>query len=176
MRFPLLCLLALMTHLGAETLPPLKDGQVPQNLDELWAGFDPRKEPLEVEVTKEWEVDGIVCRAIRYRIGIFKGQPATMAAFYAFGAIGAVGVIAGGVGMVGHIDVCDNVFVTGMTMVTRSITEPGSYSSGTAMQPASEWRKSAARIRQLDEMARRLQQLEKRLAAVTSDPQTSSEA
>ena len=63
-----------------------------------------------------------------------------------------------------------------MTMVTRSITEPGSYSSGTAMQPAGEWRKSAARIRQLDEMARRLQQLEKRLAAVTSDQQTSSEA
>ena len=31
-------------------------------------------------------------------------------------------------------------------------------------------------IRQLDEMARRLQQLEKRLAAVTSDQQTSSEA
>ena len=84
MRFLLLCLLALLTHLGAETLPPLKDGKVPQNLDELWAGFDPRKEPLEVEVTKEWEVDGIVCRAIRYRIGIFKGQPATMAAFYAF--------------------------------------------------------------------------------------------
>jgi UDP-3-O-[3-hydroxymyristoyl] glucosamine N-acyltransferase len=90
--------------------------------------------------------------------------------------IGKHCMIAGGVGMVGHIDVCDNVFVTGMTMVTRSITEPGSYSSGTAMQPAGEWRKSAARIRQLDEMARRLQQLEKRLAAVTSDPQTSSEA
>src|SRR3990167_1051310 len=90
--------------------------------------------------------------------------------------IGKHCMIAGGVGMVGHIEVCDNVFVTGMTMVTRSITEPGSYSSGTAMQPAGEWRKSAARIRQLDEMARRLQQLEKRLAAVTSDPQTSSEA
>ncbi len=90
--------------------------------------------------------------------------------------IGKHCMIAGGVGMVGHIEVCDNVFVTGMTMVTRSITEPGSYSSGTAMQPAGEWRKSAARIRQLDEMARRLQQLEKRLAAVTSDAQTSSEA
>ena len=90
--------------------------------------------------------------------------------------IGKHCMIAGGVGMVGHIEVCDNVFVTGMTMVTRSITEPGSYSSGTAMQPAGEWRKSAARIRQLDEMARRLQQLEKRLAAVTSDQQTSSEA
>lgn len=87
MRFPLLCLTALLatlTHLGAETLPALKDGKVPQNLDELWGDFDPRKEPLEVEVTKEWEVDGIVCRVIRYRIGTFKGKPATMAAFYAF--------------------------------------------------------------------------------------------
>jgi UDP-3-O-[3-hydroxymyristoyl] glucosamine N-acyltransferase len=84
-------------------------------------------------------------------------------------------MLAGRVGLVGHIDVCDNVFVTGMTMVTRSITEPGSYSSGTAMQPSAEWRKSAARFRQLDDMARRLQQLEKRLAAVTANDQGSSE-
>jgi UDP-3-O-[3-hydroxymyristoyl] glucosamine N-acyltransferase len=90
--------------------------------------------------------------------------------------IGKNCMIAGGVGMVGHIEVCDNVFVTGMTMVTRSITEPGSYSSGTAMQPAAEWRKSAARIRQLDDMARRLQQLEKQLAAVTPAADTSSDA
>ena len=85
-------------------------------------------------------------------------------------------MLAGGVGLVGHIEVCDNVFITGMTMVTRSITEPGSYSSGTAMQPAAEWRKSAARIRQLDEMARRLQQVEKRLAAVTPNADSSSDA
>lgn len=90
--------------------------------------------------------------------------------------IGKNCMIAGGVGMVGHIEVCDNVFVTGMTMVTRSITEPGSYSSGTAMQPAAEWRKSAARIRQLDDMARRLQQLEKQLACVTSAADSSSDA
>ncbi|MBX9912290.1 MAG: UDP-3-O-(3-hydroxymyristoyl)glucosamine N-acyltransferase [Pseudomonadaceae bacterium] len=90
--------------------------------------------------------------------------------------IGKHCMLAGRVGLVGHIDVCDNVFVTGMTMVTRSITEPGSYSSGTAMQPSAEWRKSAARFRQLDDMARRLQQLEKRLAAVTVSDQDSSEA
>jgi cephalosporin-C deacetylase-like acetyl esterase len=84
MRFPLLCLLALLTHLGAETLPALKDGQAPTNLDALWGDYDPRKEPLEAEVTKEWEQDGIVCRVIRYRVGIFKGQSATVAAFYAF--------------------------------------------------------------------------------------------
>lgn len=90
--------------------------------------------------------------------------------------IGKNCMIAGGVGMVGHIEVCDNVFVTGMTMVTRSITEPGAYSSGTAMQPAGEWKKSAARIRQLDEMAKRLRELEKQLAAVTQTANVSSDA
>ena len=85
-------------------------------------------------------------------------------------------VIAGRAGLVGHIEVCDNVHITAMSMITRSITEPGSYSSGTVMQPSAEWRKSAARFRQLDDMARRLQQLEKRLAAVTASDQDSSEA
>ncbi|MBK4994478.1 UDP-3-O-(3-hydroxymyristoyl)glucosamine N-acyltransferase [Pseudomonas sp. S37] len=89
--------------------------------------------------------------------------------------IGKHCMLAGGVGLVGHIDVCDNVFISGMTMVTRSITEPGSYSSGTAMQPLADWRKSAARIRQLDDMAKRLQQLEKRVDTVTSGGLPTSE-
>ncbi|MBP5948699.1 UDP-3-O-(3-hydroxymyristoyl)glucosamine N-acyltransferase [Pseudomonas iridis] len=89
--------------------------------------------------------------------------------------IGKHCMLAGGVGLVGHIDICDNVFLTGMTMVTHSITEPGAYSSGTAMQPAAEWRKSAARIRQLDEIARRLKQLEKRVGDVTPDGNASSD-
>ncbi|WP_349970297.1 UDP-3-O-(3-hydroxymyristoyl)glucosamine N-acyltransferase [Pseudomonas caspiana] len=89
--------------------------------------------------------------------------------------IGKHCMLAGGVGLVGHIDICDGVFITGMTMVTHSITEPGSYSSGTAMQPAGEWRKSAARIRKLDEMARRLQKLEKIVEGVTSGVNASSD-
>ncbi|WP_413247422.1 UDP-3-O-(3-hydroxymyristoyl)glucosamine N-acyltransferase [Pseudomonas sp. PS1(2021)] len=89
--------------------------------------------------------------------------------------IGRHCMLAGGVGLVGHIEICDNVFVTGMTMVTRSITEPGSYSSGTPCNRRPNG-KSAARIRQLDDMARRLQQLEKRLAAVTSSGDASSDA
>ena len=89
--------------------------------------------------------------------------------------IGKHCMLAGGVGLVGHIEICDNVFITGMTMVTHSITEPGAYSSGTAMQPAAEWRKSAARLRQLDDMARRLKQLEKRVGDVTPGGNASSE-
>ena len=89
--------------------------------------------------------------------------------------IGKHCMLAGGVGLVGHIEICDNVFITGMTMVTHSITEPGAYSSGTAMQPAAEWRKSAARIRQLDDIARRLRQLEKQVGEVTPDGNASSD-
>lgn len=75
--------------------------------------------------------------------------------------IGKHCMLAGGVGLVGHIELCDNVFVTGMTMVTHSITRPGAYSSGTAMQPASEWKKNAVRFRQLDDLSKRIRALEK---------------
>jgi Dienelactone hydrolase family len=69
---------------GEDSLPALKDGKSPQTVEELWAGYDPRKEPLETEVLKEWEEDGVVLRVLRYRIGIFKGQKAVMAAIYGF--------------------------------------------------------------------------------------------
>lgn len=87
--------------------------------------------------------------------------------------IGAHCVLAGGVGLVGHIEIADRVTITGMTMVTKSITEPGSYSSGTAFEPSDKWKKTAVRIKQLDDMARRLRQLEAEIATLrnsSSDP------
>lgn len=75
--------------------------------------------------------------------------------------IGRNCLLAGGVGLVGHIEICDDVFITGMTMVTHSITKPGAYSSGTAMQPAADWKKNAVRFRQLDGLAKRVRELEK---------------
>ena len=76
--------------------------------------------------------------------------------------IGADCTLAGGVGIVGHIVLCDGVHVTGMTMVTHSITEPGSYSSGTRMAPTGEWRRNAVNMKRLDALARRVAALEKR--------------
>jgi cephalosporin-C deacetylase-like acetyl esterase len=67
-----------------ETLPALKDGQAPSNFDEMWAGFDPRTEPLETETLHEWEEDGVVLQIVRFRIGVFKGQKAKLAAIYGF--------------------------------------------------------------------------------------------
>lgn len=77
--------------------------------------------------------------------------------------IGSCCTLAGGVGVAGHLNLADGTHITAMTLVTKSITDPGSYSSGTAMSPTSEWRKSAARFRQLDEMAKRIKLIEKSL-------------
>jgi len=70
--------------MSEDTLPPLKDGIAPQTFDELWAGFDPRAEPLDVEVLKEWEEDGVVLQVLRYRVGTFKGQKSMLAGVYGY--------------------------------------------------------------------------------------------
>jgi dienelactone hydrolase len=60
------------------------DEEVPRSVAALWAGYDPRREPLETQVIREWKEKGGVYRHVRYLIGTFKGQPARMAAIYGF--------------------------------------------------------------------------------------------
>ncbi|MHC4876779.1 MAG: dienelactone hydrolase family protein [Planctomycetota bacterium] len=57
---------------------------VPQTVEQTWAGFDPRAEPLETEVIRETVEDGIVLRHVRYVVGTFGGKTTRVAAFYAF--------------------------------------------------------------------------------------------
>jgi len=70
--------------------------------------------------------------------------------------IGRYCLIGGAAGVLGHLEICDRVVVTAMSLVTHSIREPGEYSSGTPLMDNREWRKSAARFKQLDGMYRRL--------------------
>ena len=83
--------------------------------------------------------------------------------------IGAHCMLAGGVGVVGHLEIADGTVVTGMSMVTKSIPERGVYASGLAAMPADQWNKIVARLRRLDEMARRLRLLERRIGGSTDD-------
>ena len=69
--------------------------------------------------------------------------------------IGRHCLVGGGAGILGHLEVCDRVVITAMSLVTHSIREPGEYSSGTPLMDNRSWRKSAARFRQLDDIARR---------------------
>lgn len=75
--------------------------------------------------------------------------------------IGKFCAIGGGAGIIGHLEIADHVQVTAMSLVTNSITEPGVYSSGTPLQPNQQWHRNYVRFRQLDDMAKRLRQLEK---------------
>lgn len=77
--------------------------------------------------------------------------------------IGADCTLAGGVGVVGHVQICDHVHVTGMTMVTKSITEPGSYSCGTPMMSTRDWKRNAVRFSQLESIQKRLAAMESRI-------------
>ena len=60
--------------------------EIPQNVTELWSGFSDidKTTPIAAEILKEWEQDGVVCRIVRYQVGIFKDTPSKVAAFFAF--------------------------------------------------------------------------------------------
>ena len=76
---------------------------------------------------------------------------------------GKLYLFAGASGAIGHLSICDNVHLTVCTLVTKNITEPGSYSSGMIpTAPSLAWKKNALRFGQLDVMARRLKILEKK--------------
>ncbi len=77
--------------------------------------------------------------------------------------IGRRCMIGGGVGVAGHIDICDDVTITAMTVVSHSIREPGVYSGSLPMDTGAQWRKNSVRFRQLDEFVRRLIAIEKKL-------------
>ncbi len=75
--------------------------------------------------------------------------------------IGKNCTIGGGSGINGHINICDDVHINGMTMVTKSISEPGSYASGTTVQKAETWRKNQARFKNLDQIIKKINNEEK---------------
>ena len=70
--------------------------------------------------------------------------------------IGRYCLVGGAAGILGHLELCDRVVVTAMSLVTHSIREPGEYSSGTPLMDNRSWRRSAARFKQLDALARRV--------------------
>ena len=76
--------------------------------------------------------------------------------------IGRYCLIGGGAGILGHLSIADRVTVTARALVTHSIHGAGEYSSGVPIQESRQWRRNAARFKHLDELARRVQALEKK--------------
>lgn len=68
--------------------------------------------------------------------------------------------IGGGAGIAGHLTIADDTVVLGMTLINKSVKQKGVYASGTGMQSADQWRKSAVRFTQLEKLNQRVRQLE----------------
>ena len=83
--------------------------------------------------------------------------------------IGRNCTIGGGVGLAGHLEIGDNVHFSGQSLVTRSFKEPGYYSGNLPAIANGDWRKMIARLRHIDDMMRRLKQLERQVAAAAGD-------
>ncbi len=83
--------------------------------------------------------------------------------------IGRRCMIGGAVGIVGHLEIADDVTVLAMTLVSHSIHKAGVYSGSHPIEEVGQWRRNSARLRQLDELARKVRRLEQRLRALEGD-------
>ncbi len=106
-------------------------------------------------------IDNLVQIAHNVRVG----TGTAIAACVAIGGstvIGAACLIGGGTSIAGHLQIADRVHIAGASAVHQSLNE-GTYASGLPAKPAHQWRRNVARFQYLDEMAKRLNQLEKQL-------------
>ena len=83
--------------------------------------------------------------------------------------IGDYSTFSGRSTILGHLNIAAGTHVTACSLISRSNKEPGVFSSGTGMQDNKSWRKSVARFRQLDDMAKQIKALEKQLKLLQGD-------
>ncbi|MGC6448061.1 MAG: alpha/beta hydrolase family protein [Rubripirellula sp.] len=84
--FAMSCSFSLIAN-AQDSLPSLNS--TPKTVEELWANYDPRSEPLDVKVVRQWEDQGLTLSYVTFSIGSFRGEEATMAAFFGYPKGGA---------------------------------------------------------------------------------------
>jgi UDP-3-O-[3-hydroxymyristoyl] glucosamine N-acyltransferase len=81
--------------------------------------------------------------------------------------IGKRCMFGGGVVTTGHLTICDDVLFTFRSVVTQSVSEPGTYGGSLPAMEGSKLRRNAARFRQLDELHKQLGKLARRIQQLT---------
>lgn len=115
------------------------------------------------------KIDNLVQIAHNVRIG--ENTAIAACAGIAGSAVIGKGCRIGGAAMiVGHLQIADGITISPGTMVTKSLTEPGTYSAMWAAEPHREWLKHAAQLRRMEELSHRVRELEKKLEALERKP------
>jgi UDP-3-O-[3-hydroxymyristoyl] glucosamine N-acyltransferase len=78
--------------------------------------------------------------------------------------------LGGSAGILGHLEICDNVIISSMSLVTRSIKTPGFYSGVFPLQENADWERSAASVKQLPSLRQRLRELERLTSSLGALP------
>ncbi|MCG6934189.1 MAG: UDP-3-O-(3-hydroxymyristoyl)glucosamine N-acyltransferase [Gallionella sp.] len=77
--------------------------------------------------------------------------------------IGKYCLIGGSAGILGHLQIADHVEIAAFTLIGKSIREPGSYAGIFPFSRTDEWRKTAAQLRHLDELAHKIKSLQQEI-------------
>ena len=113
------------------------------------------------------EDDVIIDNLVHIAHGVTIGARSAIAGQVGFAGGAKLGercTVGGQAGFAGHLEIANDVHIGGQGRVSRSVTEPGHYASGTGLMPTRDWARSAARYEKLNDMAKRIEGLEKALA------------
>jgi UDP-3-O-[3-hydroxymyristoyl] glucosamine N-acyltransferase len=84
--------------------------------------------------------------------------------------IGKYCLLAGAAAVAGHTEIADRTTLGADSKVMKSISEPGTtWASLVPAQPIADWHRNLSRLRKLDELARKVNALEKKLGKLTED-------
>jgi len=105
------------------------------------------------------KLDNLIQVAHNVRIGAHTAI-AACAGIAGSARVGRYCRIGGSAGIAGHITLADHVEISAHTIITRSIDQPGTYTGAYPFEANREWRRNAAQLRHLNELAQRLRALE----------------
>ena len=71
--------------------------------------------------------------------------------------------IGGSAGILGHLSIADHVEISSFTLIGKSIPKRGSYTGIYPFSSNNEWRKNAAHLRHLDELADKIKMLQQEI-------------
>jgi UDP-3-O-[3-hydroxymyristoyl] glucosamine N-acyltransferase len=100
------------------------------------------------------------------------GENTAMAAFTGIAGSAKIGkscTFSGRSSIIGHLNIAEGTHLTAGTLVNKSNETAGVFSSGTGAQENKIWRKNVARFKQLDDMAKKLRLLEKKIKDLQGD-------
>jgi len=106
-------------------------------------------------------IDNLCMIAHNVRVGAHSAMAATCA-IAGSSTIGKRCMLAGNAGVTGHTTVCDDVILLGRSVVSKNITEPGTYGAVFPAEPAKEWAKKVARFRRIEALQARVKKLEQK--------------